>query len=468
MEWTEIGNHNPAFLIAWGSGQNALLTYLIIPFIQIFGLTTLAVRLPMAILGCISLIIMYLLLNKISNKKIAIIGLAFFAICPWHIMKSRWGLESNLFPDLILIFIYLLVKGLEDKNKFIYYSSFVIAGMTTYSYGTSYFFLPIFIIPILIILIKKNQITVKQAIISLLIIVVISLPIIIFVLINTFNLQEISLPFMTIPKLEVNRYKEITSIFSKDFFTVSINNFLESMKILLLQTDGLQWNSIQPFGLIYIFSGVFTIVGIVFSFRVNEKVKVKYGYIFNAWFIVSIILTFICEPNINRLNIMMIPIIYYSIIGIYVIINNKKNIAIGISLLYAISFTMFIHSYFNQDWNKYHTFENGLEEVIEYVDSLENKQIFITNKIKEPYIYILFYTKANTEQFVKNVEYYDEHVEFRQVKKFGKYNFRSIAEIENNKNVVYIIKKEDLEKYNLDGKNIEIVEFEKYYVIENK
>ena len=62
------GNHNPSFLVAWGSGQNALLTYLIIPLIKIFGLKTIAIRLPMAILGCVSLVILYLLLRKIKNN----------------------------------------------------------------------------------------------------------------------------------------------------------------------------------------------------------------------------------------------------------------------------------------------------------------------------------------------------------------------------------------------------------------
>lgn len=67
------GNFMPSFLVAWGSGQNALLSYVMIPFIKVLGLTTLSVRLPMAILGCISLVIFYLLLKKISNQKIAII-----------------------------------------------------------------------------------------------------------------------------------------------------------------------------------------------------------------------------------------------------------------------------------------------------------------------------------------------------------------------------------------------------------
>lgn len=179
------GNFMPSFLVSWGGGQNALFSYLMMPFIKIFGLNTLSVRLPMAILGCISLVIMYLLLRKISNKKMATIGLAFFAICPWHIIKSRWGLESNLFPDLILIFTYLLIKGLEDKNKILYYLSFVIAGISAYSYGTSYYFLPVFLIPLLIILVRKQKITIKQAIISIVIVGIVSMPIILYVIINT-------------------------------------------------------------------------------------------------------------------------------------------------------------------------------------------------------------------------------------------------------------------------------------------
>ena len=256
------GNFMPSFLVAWGSGQNALLSYVMIPFIKVLGLTTLSVRLPMAILGCISLVIFYLLLKKISNQKIAIIGLTFFAICPWHVMKSRWGLESNLFPDLILIFAYLLVKGLEDKNKILYYLSFIVAGLAAYSYGTSYYFLPVFIIPLLWILVKKEKITIKEAIISLLIVGIVSLPIVLYVVINTLNLPQINLPFLTVPKLEVNRYKELTSIFSSQFFTVAIKNFMDSMRILILQSDGLPWNNVIPFGTMYIFSTIFTLIGI--------------------------------------------------------------------------------------------------------------------------------------------------------------------------------------------------------------
>lgn len=458
------GNKLPVFLVSWGGGQNALFTYLIIPFIKIFGLNTLSVRLPMAILGCISLIVMYLLLRKISNKKLAIIGLAFFAICPWHIMKSRWGLESNLFPDLILIFVYFLIEGLEKKNKVIYYMAFIIAGLSAYSYGTSYYFLPVFLIPLMIILVKKKKITILQAIISILIVALVSLPIVLYVVINTFKLPQINLPFITIPRLEVNRYEVLTSIFSENFLQQSMSNFIQGFKILIMQTDELPWNNIEPFGIIYSFSIFFTIIGILDSFKKKKIVEIKYSYIINLWFIVSIVLIFICEPNINRINIIMIPIIYYTIIGLYIILSNTKKVSIIISILYVIFFGMFIESYFTQNFDEYWTFEGDLEEVVQYVDKIQDKQIYITDKIQSNYIHILFYTQYDARDFVNTVYYEDPYVEFRNVKSFGKYRIENIDELELINGNVYVIKKEDVEKFNIEDS--EIKEFKKYLVIE--
>ena len=423
----------------------------------------------MAILGCVSLVILYLLLRKISNKKLAIIGLAFFTICPWHIMKSRWGLESNLFPDLILIFAYMLIKGIEDNNKILYYLSFVVAGISAYAYGTSYYFLPVFLIPLLIILIKQKKITIKQAILSIVIVGIVSLPVILYVVINTLNLEQINLPFLTVPKLKVNRYKELTSIFSGEFLKTSTNNLMHGLEILIFQYDGLPWNSIMPFGTMYLFSTFFTIIGIIDSFRKDKKAEVKYSYLFNIWFIVSIILTCICDPNINRINIIMIPIIYYTIIGIYLIVNNRKKVAIGIVILYTISFVLFINKYFKQDCDTYGTFASDLQEVMEYtkeIASEPNKKVYITNKIN--YIFVLYYTQFDTNDYVKTVDYEDEYVEFRQVNSFGNYYLQSIDEIKNEENNAYVIRKEDLEKYQINQEEFKITEFEKYVVIENK
>ena len=465
------GNFLPVYFVAWGSGQSVLLSYLMIPFIALFGLSTLSIRLPMAIISCISLVVFYLLLKEISNKKMALIGLAFFAICPWHILKSRWALDCNLFPDFILFFIYFLVKGLNSKKKIYYYLSFVIAALSAYTYGTSFFFLPLFIIPLLILLVYKKEITIKQSIISLFIVFIITLPLILFVIINTFNLPQINLPFITIPRLSANRYEQVTSLFSGNFLENSISNFINAIKVLLLQYDELDWNALYGFGTTYVFSTFFCIIGLLASFiKKNKQTKIKYSYIFSICLIISILLMFVCEPNINRLNVIFIPIIYFTVLGIYLTVCScKKIMSIFIIFIYLISFSAFIPTYFQQNWDNYFTFENNLEEVVQYISTLNKEKIYITNKIKEPYIYVLFYSKYPSQEFFNTVEYDNPNVGLRQVKHFGNYYFGNIKKINSsNYPCAYVIKKEDLNQYNINPNDFKITEFEKYVVLESK
>ena len=457
------GNRLPVFLVAWGGGQNALLSYLIIPFISLFGLTFFSIRLPMAILGCISLLVFYFLLKRIANKKMALLGLFFLAICPWHIMKSRWGLESNLFPDLILLFSFLFIKGLEDKNKFLYYFSFVIAGLSAYSYGTSYYFLPVFLFPLLFYSYRKKYITIKQGIFSLGIVGIVSMPIILYVSINTIELSQINLTFMTIPRLEVNRYQEITSIFSSDFFKNSFSNFWNSLVILFTQKDGLPWNSLPIFGTIYLFSLPFTIFGILNSFKKEKKIEVKYEYLFTIWFIVGFVLLFLCEPNINRLNILMIPILYFTVLGLYISLIKIKKYSIFLIAIYTFFFFFFCFVYLKQDFNSYGTFESDLEEVITYVMQFEDKEIHITEKIQSSYMHVLFYTKYNTQKFVDTVIYEDKSAPFKHVLSFGNYFFDVMENIEFQENKIYVIKKEEQSYINIEKFRKE--EFSKYIVI---
>ncbi len=87
------GNFIPAFLVAWGGGQNALLTYLIIPFIKIMGNTLWSIRLPMALIGCISLYVVNSLLDRIGNKKIALIRFNIFCNMSLAYNEKQMGIR---------------------------------------------------------------------------------------------------------------------------------------------------------------------------------------------------------------------------------------------------------------------------------------------------------------------------------------------------------------------------------------
>lgn len=455
------GNSYPVFLEAWGSGQNALYTYIMLPFIKLLGVNIISTRLPMVLISCISLFLWYDLLIKIRNKKFAIIGLAFLVICPWHIMKSRWGLESNIFPDITLYAIWFIVRFLETKKDRYFYISTVIFGITAYAYGTSYFFLPLFLIPLLIYLRCKKEISTSKIFIGLTIVGVISLPIILYVIINTFDLPEFKIGPFTVPKLPVNRYEEQTSLFSGNVVINLLKNFINQIKIFITQDDGLIWNNIPGFGMTYVFSLPFIIIGIIYGF----KTKNNFSYIFKFWFISAFLLFFVLnDVNINRINILIIPMIYFTIEGIYCVIENNRIAMAIISITYAILFITFEVKYFKIENNGL-VFVDDIQEVIEFVDNLDVEDIYIKYSFKEPYIYVLYYTKYNPNEFIKTIEYFDNNNigRFDNIKRFGKYSFYVPEEIQNTKQVAYVINKNTY--YNLDYSKFKVKEFEKYFVL---
>lgn len=433
------GNSYPVYLYAWGSGQSVLYSYIMIPFIMLGGLSVYTMRLPMALIGIAALYIFYYLLKNIfDNKKLATIGTIFLAICPWHIMKSRWGMECNIFPEIVMLAVLLLVLGLKNKKTWLQILSFVILGLSSYSYGTSYLFLPVFVLILLAYLIKKKEFSIKKSALMLAIIFVVCIPMILYVIINTFNLNPISIGKISIPRLLVNRYDSVSSVFSGNILGSCAKNIVTLAKILLLQSDGLEWNAIPQFGAFYLISNVFFIIGL---FTCLDKCKSnKYNQIINIWALASVILAVFCDGNINRLNIIMLPIAYYISVGIYEVITRFPKIAVYIGIMYIVLFGAFMNSYLNKDYNKYFTFTSGMEEVVDYCNNLNAETIYCEYSFKEPFIYFLFYGQEDVNTYLQTVEYYRPNGTFENIKAFGKYRFYLPENIEEN--TVIIVKKD--------------------------
>lgn len=462
MKWgvDRDGNSYPVYLYAWGSGQSVLYSYLMIPVIAVTGLTEYGIRLPMAIIGVISLYVFYYLIKNIfDNKKYGIIATAFFAICPWHIMKSRWGMECNIFPDLILLASLLLVLGLKKKKTGLQVLAFVVLAISSYSYGTSYLFLPVFVLGTLGYLIYKKELTVKKSIIYLLVMFVLCIPIIVYIFINTFGLEQITIGKVTIPKLLVNRYDEVSTVFSGNIFENCVNNLLETLRILILQNDKLEWNAIPQYGLFYLISIVFFVIGL--RACVKKYKKNNFNQIMNIWMISAIVLCAFCVANINRINIIMIPCIYYIVVGLFEFLTKYKQLTVCIAVIYVVLFIEFMYSYVNKDYNKYYTFTSGVEDVVDYCKSFDVDNIYCKYSFKEPFMYFMFYGQEDVREYLDTVEYFEEGRTFDNVRSFGKYKFYLPEEIE--KNSVIIVPKYSGIKYNDESiKKVTINQFDIY------
>ena len=311
---------------------------------------------------------------------------------------------------------------------------------------------------------KMKKITFKQAVISLAVVFVVDLPLILYVIINTFDLPELKILFITIPRLTANRYQEISSIFSKDFLQVSIQNFVNSMKLFIGQSGDHPWNMISFFGLTYVFSLPFTLMGIKESFS-KEKRNKNINICFNIWFIAAFLLLFVCEPNTNRCNCFILPLVYYTVIGIKALIEDMPRMKNIIIIMYIISFIAFNYNYFYLGSKNTAYFETDIDEMVEYVDNLDVDKVYIDKSFTEPYIYVLLYSKYNTKDFDSTVEYFTKGQNFDQVKSFGKYNFYIPENIEDEK-AVYVV--QNSKKLDIDYSKYKVTTLKRFTIIEEK
>ena len=473
---------------AFGGGQSVILTYFTIPFVKILGLNIIATRLPMAIISSISLIVFYKILKFINyNNRTKIFALLFFALNPWHLMKSRWGLDCNIFPDIMLIAVFFLLKYYysnentrENKldSKFLYLS-FVFIAISSYSYATSYVALTIFCIALYIYGLKTKTINIKQIIISALIVLIITWPLIIFIIINFFDLSEVRLPFCTIPRLNINRMSRRSILSSENLLVAFAKNILDVIKLLIVQQDGLYWNSIKGFGIYYLFSFPFFVIGI-YDYIKNRKNGEKADDTFLLWLISgTIFCLFLSEININRMNFAIIPIIYFIIRGFDRIFKVKYAYVLT-TLILAINFILFSYRYIDlnnkrnknilineQNVTRHDCFATNLEPLIKYLDTLDAEKIDLVQICREAHIYVLYYLKTNPKEFRKGKNF--NLMSYLELQNFGKWDFSvpdSPSDLIRDNKVVYVIDSRDRPAIN--EREFDIEEFSRYIIVRYK
>ena len=170
----------PVYFVAWGSGMNVLYSYLSLPFIALFGVNAISVRIVQSVCGCIALFVFYRLL-KIVKPNLALLGTFFLAINPWHIMASRWGLESNIAPFFILLGVWTALEYMEGKKVFILLSG-LFFGLALYGYATSWMFVPLLLIAFLAYGLTTKKISFKDKYIwgFVIILFILAFPLILF------------------------------------------------------------------------------------------------------------------------------------------------------------------------------------------------------------------------------------------------------------------------------------------------
>ncbi|PIY80089.1 MAG: hypothetical protein COY80_04665, partial [Candidatus Pacebacteria bacterium CG_4_10_14_0_8_um_filter_42_14] len=303
------GNVLPIIALeSFGDWKPALYAYLIIPFITLFDLGSLAVRLPSMLAGISIVIGSYFFAKRLGQRPL--VSMAVAAIAPWAIHFSRAGWESHVSAAFIFWGLYCGVQSVGKKLKFGWaLASVILLGLSLYTYHAARIIVPLLAVGLIVYvfaILRKNKISTKKFFTENLIKLV-GLTVVVLLLITPF-LQNLNSPALLQRGKETSIFTDISVIeesntlrensgysllsrvlyhryvlFGKEILKNYSSHF--NLDFLFISGDKQPRHSPQFFGHLYHIEFIFPIFGIVswYKKRSAEKSLVVF------WLLVSII-----------------------------------------------------------------------------------------------------------------------------------------------------------------------------------
>lgn len=412
------GYHNPVYFVSWGSGMNALYSYVTIPFIKLFGLTLTAVRLPQALFGVLTVPVCYALGKELLSRRFGLIFAFLVCISPWHIMLSRWGLESNLAVFFVTAGCLCFVKGLT-KNEW-WLGAAVFYGLSLYCYATLWLVLPIALAvqvgyAFAVKAVRKR----KTAALSVALLGALALLPMLFVAVNLGWISPVVTPFFSIPKLSGFRAGEYS-------VSGAGNQFYEFYQMLAAQSDSTAHNVLDGFGIYYLFSTPLVVYGLAAmvidaaaELRGGKKALQDGRFICVLAFLVgtlpaAVLLRYV---NINKVNSLWIALICCLAYAVFKLQEQWKKVGLSLLIAYGISFFAFCGFYFGKGQISFQT--QGIEQALAACKD-SNKTIHL---VDTAHPIVLFYTRYPTDRYVQEVVYQNQSEEWQYAQSFGNFSF---------------------------------------------
>jgi hypothetical protein len=398
----------PVHLISWGSGQNALYAYILIPFIVLMGFHPETIRLPMMLFGILSLPLMYLVGKRLFGSKYGLVVMFCAAVSPWHIVNARWAVESNILPFLFLAGFWMLLKARNKGAWFV--PAAACFAFCLYAYGTAYVAIPVFLAFTLPVTFRFRTISIGQAGLASSLFVLLALPILLFVMVNTFKWNTIALGPLTIPRLPVEaRYESLAAVFDADPSKAVVDNLMVMTDLLWRQEDKFDWNFVQPYGYFYkltfplIAAGFLLLLGSVW-----KKSEQSYEHwLLASWIISALVIGIVHPVNLTRINLIFTPLLFCFVMCLLHLDKYISQATPVTVVLLLVGFVFFTSAYHGESYQKRaeEVFNAGIIPAMEYATENSSSLICITESTRFAYIYTFFTNKLHPSQYLDTIEW---------------------------------------------------------------
>ncbi len=468
----EYGNFLPLQLKSFGDYKPAVYTYLSIPFIATLGLTETAVRLPNVILGTLTILMVYLLVNLLfKNKFLALACALMMAISPYAIQFSRPAYEVSTALFFNISAAYFFVRGLKKPQFFILSALFF--GLSLFTYQASRLFVPLIVLALVITNIKELKLSkflVASGVTLAVFMALAGLLIILFHQSNRIaatsyfkyadNRATISLAKQESP----NGYSNLGfQILHGDWF-YNIRGLGEhyliyfSPSILFVNGDYDLRHKVPDLGVLYYISAVLIPLGLVLAFKKKES------KIILLWLLIAPLPAVLSRDLINfqRAFNLSLPLSVLEGFGLYFLVKYlltlpkvKSSILLSIvSLVILGNFLIYLDRYFvhgpkelSRGWLY------GYKEVMLGLAPEKYQQVIMTDFYKQPYIFYLFYKQYPPEKFQKQAVLDQPTADVGEIKRIDNIEFRHVyfPDDRNLKNTLLIGIEDELPDNDVKG-----------------
>lgn len=447
----EYGRHLPISFESFGDWKLPLYIYTVVPFVKMFGLSELAVRLPSALFGILTVGLTFFLINLLfKNRKLALLSMFLMAISPWSIHLSRVESESNAAVFFVILGTLCFLAGLKGKSYLLILSAIFFA-LTYFTYAGNHLFTTLLIVGLLFFY-RKEIVVERTSFIAAFLFLGLSAIIFSQTLFGAdrTKLAGISIfgdPSVVHAKIEIPRLEHATpnSFLARlthnrvvFVFERIGGNYISafSSQFLFIKGGENQAHNIENSGNMYLVEAPFLFLGLaylMFFRRGKERNLVLW------WFFIAPIASSITKdaPHTNRM-FTIFPILPLVIgLGLYWLITDlvrqkwRKLLIFAIAILLVVNLLIYLDRYYlHFPRNEASNWGFGYKKLADLISKPEfsSRKIIMSRPHYSPYIYLLFYTKYDPKLYQKTAVRYPMSMDgFTDVKGFGqRYEFINI------------------------------------------
>jgi 4-amino-4-deoxy-L-arabinose transferase-like glycosyltransferase len=421
-----------------------LYIYTTIPFIAVFGLNSISVRLPAVFFSVMTGFLVYqTVIWLFKDRKWAWWSAFLYYLSPTGLLVGRVGFEVNLAVLLVMAGIFFWLKG-KDNDKYFIVSA-ISFGLSPYAYHGAKILTPLLVIG-LIILTRKTIVKLRPVVlVAFLVGFLLFLP---HLLVwqrpeSRQRWQETSALLVQEPVLESNQEinQDNNSVISRlvhhrfwKYGKIILANYLDHFEIdyLFISGDSNTRHSVGVFGFLYHFEFLTVLIG--FIVLVTSKKEKMFILLPVLLIPITASLTKATPHSLRILfNLPFFAIISgLGLVSLHDYFKHRKDFVAKLELIGFASFIIIdISLFLNYFFRGYpvvasSAWQYAYQPLFEYLSKVEDKynRIYISNEYGRAYMYYLFYRQIDPNIAQKEIKQYKN---LPDIPRIGQYYFGDIS-----------------------------------------